>query len=45
MPATVEIRLGRIEVRADAPATPAVRNGALARLPSLADHLARPRGR
>ncbi len=45
VPATVEIRLGRIEVRADAPATPAVRNGALARLPSLADHLARPRGR
>lgn len=45
---TVEVRIGRIEVRAEPPAAPAPRRGpaaALARLPSLADHLARPRGR
>lgn len=45
---TVEVRIGRIDVRAEPPASPAPRRGpasALARLPSLADHLARPRGR
>lgn len=44
----VEVRIGRIEVRAELPPTPAPPRGqasALAHLPSLADHLARQRGR
>jgi hypothetical protein len=44
----VEVRIGRMEIRvavpAPAPARPQKASG-LARLPSLADHLARPRGR
>jgi hypothetical protein len=44
----IEVRIGRIEVRAELPPTPAPPRGqasALAHLPSLADHLARQRGR
>jgi hypothetical protein len=43
----VEVRIGRMEIRANAPPPAAKprRASALSRLPSLADYLARPRGR